>query len=510
MGDYNPYKVDSDADSESDQLLGRLAARRRAGNIGAVALLLAIVVGGGWAVMSISSSDDAETVYNPPLAEETEPVVLLSNPVDAEALASIDMGLVHGELFPTWMIRAGNARYARDWERAGYAFDDLLGAVEADANLVEILLELESQNDVGSITDPERVLTAYTAWNEYLDDNDIPFYVHPVVRFGRDKDWVTVKFYETIHDINASWGEHDVRVLLMERADHTNIRELYLGKAGDARGARVITDRVSDFALNEVWPLIATGGIETLDPIQVNFSTSVRAELASLLPPEALDVLRRTARQRGQLLAVADALKARRRGCGSRYSFNFVPWNGVSDETRERTLRYAELDAGQDCPRVTVTEAHTLDTVSRELAAELELEGALRQLISVVSRGTAVHEAQHLVDQNFRGERLSCDGCERNISGDSLQELSAYLASFSDPQAGGTALFQACTYFSDAGGEHERALNEALPAILPLGCVGAIPTNIPAAAQSVTEQLLGQWLPIQLPHDYPTELPIGR
>lgn len=510
MDDLNPYNVDTDGDAESEVLLDKLEARRKAGNIAAVAILVTLVVGGGWAVMSITSPDEPEAETSTTLLEETEPVVLLSNPIDLEALASIDMGNVHAELFPTWMIQAGNARYARDWERAGYAFDELLEAVSADANLAEILLELESQNDVGSISDPQRVLAAYEAWNTYLYDNDIPFYVHPVVRFGRERDWVSVKFYETLHEVSASWGDSDVPVLLMERADHTNIRELYLGKVGDANGARVIIDRVSDFALNEVWPLLAQDASSNLDPIQLNFSLAVRTELDSLLPPATMVLLSRTAQHRGQLLAIADALKARRRGCGSRYSFNFVPWNGVSDETRERTLRYAEQDAGQDCPRVTADEARTLDTLSRELASWLELEGALRQLISAVSRGTAIHETQHMVDQHRRSDHLVCDGCQRNLSGDSLQELSAYLASFSTPQAGNIALFQACTYLEDAGGEHERALNEALPALLPQGCAGPLPVDIPVAAQAASRQLLGQFHPIELPLSYPSELPIGR
>ena len=515
MEENNPYRVDVAGTAESDELLRKLEAKRLRGMVMTIVVLGLAGLGAVFAYGVITGDpdlvDESEETVAEDEWEDVEELALLSHSVDPAALASIDMAIVHGELFPDWIIASSNARYARDYDRADVIFQDLQRAVEADHNLTDILVELSGINSDGVITAPERVLQLFGAWNRYLDQNDIPFRVDPTVRSGRRRDWITARFYEVLHTIEPTVGGQPVRARLLVRADNLNIRELFVGQASTPEeGAVVVIDRVSDFALNQIWPLLVDS--PHLDPIQRAFSPWVRQEVTGLLAPEHSALLQASALHRGDLLAVAASARERRTRCRSGYAFNFVPFDGFSEDSLARTERYAEADFGNNCPRVYPGEAQRLRASTVAIRDNLALPGALRALVAAAARKTIVHEARHVADGSRSGADgpLRCQSCDRHMSGDSVAELAAYLAAFAHPETAYLALFHACTLAEDLDGPHRRALDEILPRLLPTGCSGSIPAGLPDLAAGLERQLLGRSQAVQLPADLPSALPVTR
>ncbi|MBI5499614.1 MAG: hypothetical protein HY907_05195 [Deltaproteobacteria bacterium] len=502
--------------SLADDYLERLSVQRRRRRLG-VAVILAVAVAlavAGIVVLHAASRGPAEGAD----AAEAVPEgpYVFGHPDDPAALATIDHAKVHGELFPGWIVAAAHARSYEAWQEAKRVFSGLREAAAPDANLAAILDELQTLVDENAWSHASRILVLYEAWSDYLARNGVGYEVRAVVHEGGSAPpWVGARFYATVAPLGVRVGEHEVEVRLVRRTDDLNVRELYLGSASEkGKGVRVVVDRVSDFALRELWPLLApvpAAGEDPLTPLERNLAPRVAADIEAALPADAVAVLRDTAGARACLTRVVRQVEERQE-CGSRYGFNFIPWNGFSADTLASAARRAERSAGDACPALTREEAADMARCSAEPAAAAGVRPALERLVAWAARHTVVHEARHGADDAAAeaGRPLAC-GDDTGLSGDSCQELSAYLAAFADPATGFTAAFQACSYRNDTlGGPAARALDVAFARLLPGGCESPLPPGFKDAAARLQRELLGRAEPVVLPAAYPATLPVLR
>jgi hypothetical protein len=501
----------------AEEYLERLTIQRRRRRIGIAVILgaagaLAVVAVVVLSAASDGPAPDADGGFSDPSASYA-----FAHPDDPAALAAIDHAKVHGELFPRWIVAAAHARSYEAWQESKGVFVGLREAVAADANLAAIADELQSLVDENAWSHASRILVLYQAWSDYLERNGVGYEVRAVVHEGGSAPpWVGARFYATVAPVAIRVGERELEVRLVRRADDLNIRELYLGSASEkGRGVRVVVDRISDFALQELWPLLAgapAGDWDPLTRLERNFATRVSAEIEAALPADAAATLREVAGARACLTRVVRQVEERAE-CGSRFGFNFIPWNGFSADTVARAKRRAERSGDDDCPEVTVEEAEDMARCSAELAgAGAGLRPALERLVAWAARHTAVHEARHGADSLAAeaGRPLTCRGAEALV-GDACSELSAYLAAFAEPGTGFSALYQACSFLESGSRRASgRALEVAFGRLLPGGCEGPLPEDLAGEARRLQGEFLGREEAIVLPADYPETLPVVR
>ena len=334
----------------ADEYLERLTIQRRRRRIGvAVILGAASALAVAAVVVLVAASDGPEGGRDAGDGDPSAPYVF-AHPNDPAALAKIDQAKVHGELFPKWIVAAAHARSYEAWQESKEVFAGLREAVTPDANLTAIADELQSLVDENAWSHAKRILVLYQAWSDYLERNGIGYEVRAVVHEGGSAPpWVGARFYATVAPLAVRVGDRELEVRLVRRTDDLNIRELYLGSASEkGRGVRVVVDRISDFALRELWPLLTPVPEGDWDPLTLrerNFAPRVAAEIEAALPADAVESLRRTAPARACLTRVVRQVEDRA-SCGSRYGFNFVPWNGFSADTLARAKRRAEREGG--------------------------------------------------------------------------------------------------------------------------------------------------------------------
>jgi hypothetical protein len=481
----------------------------------ALAVVLIVVAACAVAVVVLLRSLAGDEEEQPPPDADVMPYVF-AHPDDPAALRNIDMATVHGVLFPEWIVACAHALSHERWEQARQAFAALHAAVQDDATLVAILDELQSLVGGDAWRGAQRILALYKGWSDYLARNGIPYEVRAVVHEGGEgPPWVSARFYRTVAAFTVRVGARTVEANLVRRVDSLNLRELYLGEAREEGGsARILVDRVSDLALSELWPLLCAppaAAVTAWTDVQWSFAPRVAAEIAAALPPDALTLLQGAACARAQLERVARQIEERA-DCGSRYGINFVPWNGFGADTLTSLGRRAEATAGAACPDVTPEEAADAALYSRALAFAPRLRPNLERLVAWAARPTAIHEARHVADHldEQAGKPLRCASCGR-LPAPSLAELSAYLASFADPATGYAALYQACSLEqSPTLGPQVFALAVILPRLLPEGCTGVLPDDIPARAADLQQELLGRYDALTLGGEFPATVPATR
>jgi hypothetical protein len=500
-------------ETEATAFVRRLEIRHRRLRLGLLVLLLVVAVGLGlavWVLHEASGSGDGGAVDEEPDAPYRFPF-----PDDPAAVARVEAVAVHERLFPAWLVSAAAARSAEGRREAREAHAALRAAVAADRNLAAIADELLVRIEEDAWLHARRILVLFDAWNRYLERHGVPYEIHATVRAGDGRPFVTARCYHRAFALPVPVGARTVRATLLRRVDGLNLRELFLGQAGeDEQGARVVLDRVSDFALGELWPLLAEPAAAgaSWTPTQQALAGPVAAAAARGLPPDTFAVLRRTAPARAALEAVRRALDVRAE-CGARYGFNFVPWNGFDEATVARARHWAERAAGNDCPDLLPEEAETLARASVALAAEAAaLHPALERLVAWAARPTTIHEVRHVADEQgtAAGRPPHCPGC-LGLGPTAIGELSAYLASFADPGSAWAAVVQACGLFDrPEPGPHFQALTLVLARLLPDGCTGSPPEDLATRAAALQHELLGRTDPVALPPEFPSQLPVVR
>lgn len=432
-------------------------------------------------------------------------------PLPPSVLHGVDLRAVHSALLPAWWLPISNHERRGSASEASAAAEALQAALEPDPELLARFAALRGavQGDVWS--ESEAVLDAARAWSDYLDRQGAPWFIEASVLQAGGRAVLLVKSYEVVGDVQLGIGERPQRVRLMRRVDGTNVVEGFLGHSGDeGRGALLAVDRITEFAADVVWPMLAADAAPA-DPIEGVFAAPVRAEAERALSPEHLALLRETAPLRGQLLATLDRVHERRH---CHHTTLTTDWLGLAGTQLAWARTEARAERRTACPVLYPVEAQVLEEASLGLQGTAGLEDAFGALLAWVSRGTAVHEARHVADGRFRKpasedvDALPCPGCPPDFPESARGELSAYLAAFAADGVAYTQLLQACrTAAATLGGQHFAAMELVAAAWGLDGCWAPPPDDLAQQARDLESALFGRDEPVRLPTDYPAWLP---
>jgi len=433
------------------------------------------------------------------------------------ALERVDLPRVHAELLPRWLVAQGKRAAGEGEEDELAAFAELQAAVAPDANLAALLDELHALSLPSRLGEtPRRALYLTWAWSHYLDRHGAPFLVLGSVRSRGFGPLLTATIHQVHADVAVPVGAAEHRVRITSRIDGTNLREAYLGAAGHD-DAVVVVDRLREFTLDEVWPLLDPWLEQSL-AVQRNFAAPIRAEVVARLPPVALQRLQNTAAARSSIAEVVRDVEARRRECDSGLHIDHVPWYGLPPARLAQLAELAERHAERECPGITAAEVQVLARATEALEADIMLETALEELVALTAEHVAIHEARHLADAEQADgfdEPLPCAPCSQTMGITARAELSGYLASLAWSPAPALALYQACRSLApDQGkplepGEPHREALELLQRRIGLVCAKGPPEGLQALARHLEGEMLGRSDPIALPESFPRQLPLG-
>lgn len=359
---------------------------------------------------------------------------------------------VHAQLLPMWVLSVTDTPGAQPEPEA---YEELQAALQdgrADA-LPGLIDELRTALRRG---DAQRYIELLRAWNDALDAEGVPFVVRGdalTLRRGRTQFFLTSA--RTLTDVGVPVGEAEVRVRVVERIDGTNIRESVLGEnAETVEGGLVLSDRVLEFTLDQVWPLL--DDTATKPAWALAFADEVRDEVQRDLSAEHFELLEGLAAAR--LNAVEAALGIQARSACSGFRFIGVAWQGPNP--RDRALLERVVDDRGDCPKVYRAELEAIEAFGDAASASEGLEEALGALLAWSMRPIAIHEARHAADAAQTGALdvpVPCSGCD-GLSVRERAELSAYAAEFAWTDTPAAAIYQACLAMGARGGSHRGAL----------------------------------------------------
>jgi hypothetical protein len=436
-----------------------------------------------------------------------------AHPADRAVLGSIDMDRVHSELLPVWIAAMQNHPYTSGRKHAEQAFIALRDAAGKDANLRDLLDQLHAKVMDGVSAFSGDIRELLQGWNRYLQDNSVPWRVeHFIDKTARGSILLTRSYY-VLADTAVAVGGEPQHVMLVTRADRSSQTEAYFGHTvvdGDA--AMVVTDRVADFAIQRVWPLLAADSRESGAGYDPDLIEQLRREAAAALPSDTLRELERTAPVHAKIVqAVADL--GQRTGCGKSIVVDPVPWNGLSARSQQMARAVAQDNEKRQCDRLTLEDAEALSEMSESLGTDSELRPALQRLTAWVARAVVVHEARHLADDHHaaRWERTPrCRSCPSSMTPNERAEVSAYLASLSAEGLGSLALLQACGVDTSQRSANAGALSFILPTLAPAGCVASVPQDMQARARALDESLFGRSDVVAFGAEFPDSLPVTR
>lgn len=416
----------------------------------------------------------------------------------------------HSKLLADWFILQSRAKDEPSQQRAAAAYKLMLDNLKHDKVAQQIYGEL-----LRLVLDPARLRENTTAimetiaqWNLHMDRQRQTWWVDANILSSDQGAFFYTKSYKIVSDVKVSVGAQTHRTRIVARADHTNIRESLLGHTSPHHeGAIILADRIYDFTLQDVWPLLASEP-EGLKPVATAYASYVRQEASRALSPERFELLAQAATARAQLTRTIDQLRARR-SCGSRFILRDPAWDGVPTKDHELLRSYARRDRFSKCPSITAQEADAIITASEQLRDQAELKDAVEALAAFVSRGVSIHEARHASDHaqlgDF-GEPLPCERCDGVLFASGRAELSAYLASFSDESQGYTALFQACSIDLARATPHASAMRVFLRETKLPGCDSPPPPDLVKQARELEMQFFGRSQAVKLPSNYPERL----
>ncbi len=396
----------------------------------------------------------------------------------AEASGDVPYERIHAELLPGWALKLGG--------KLGEGRQDLLAALSGDPKLHGIAREMIDLAQEDPWSKGQQLIDLCAAWTEHLDEVDQPWLVECNVVDAGGGAFFYVKSYKVVADARVAMGEERHRVRLLRRVDKTNVRETYLGHAGSLEGgARVVTDRIVESAMDGAWPRI--GGADRL-------GEALTKEAGAALTAGAFEVLRATGPTRRAMLEAAALIDGKPECGGLRLSQ--LPARGYPEGTNAAILEAVERSG--TCPAEAIQGAAALQEGARALAEVGGLDEALSELNAWLARAVIVHEVRHMGDQAAVGEgALPCPGCAEEAAEGVLREASAYLASFAEAGVGAIALVQACEATGDD--RVERAMALIIQAGLGDVCAEGPPEDLNARAAAIEEKLFGRSQRIKAP-----------
>ena len=420
--------------------------------------------------------------------------------VDPRKLARDDLVQVHRRLLPAWGIAMGSML-----DRAPAAMKRLRDRIK-DPNLHALLDELDRLTLDGPNKHSKRIFYLLRAWNSYLDQNHLPWHVDGAIRL-RPHPFLYLKIYRVESDLRVRVSQKQIRARLLRRVDGTNVVELYLGSASRHQdGAMVVLDRIIEFSMDKVWPLLSDARPGSEAARLARFGPKLRQEARQVLPAAVLSLLVRLAPARTRLVRGMKSINAQA-SCGSRFRVLAIPHSGLSVRGKAMIRGVAQRDQGDPCPALTPAAAEEMITASDQLKAARGLDAAVGALAAWVARGVTVHEARHVADDkqvNLETTAPACEACPSEMDHTTQAELSAYLASFATRDAGYLNLMQACsTTGSSSRGANARAIMVAVKALGDACGQGGPPGDLYTRAAALERKYFGRSDTITLPTDFP-------
>ena len=434
-----------------------------------------------------------------PIAPEIRDGAILV--VDRQALAGVDLALIHKEIVSDWVVAKGGIKELH-WEH-------LHREAGRDPNLGALLDRMGVLIDADPVLNAEELLGLIQAWNTYLEKAGEPWRLSGEVALGAEGGTLRLKSYRVLSDDGeVQVGQISFPASGRRRVDNTTQVDAWLGHVhSHEEGVVLLLDRLSSFALDRVWPMLDPALGEVLDPLQQTFAPAVRAEVARALTPEQLDALVATAEDRMWLIRAAESVHARHR-CGSQFLVSRVPWDGLSPRDLATLQLHAARGDDEPCPDVTQREALVFATRSHHLRRQPGVAGALERLISWVAQAVAIHEARHAADVASGARRgLSCLGCPDEITHVGVLEGSAYLASFAHPDSAALSLFQACGLDGSLVPERAAMVSFLAERLVPEGCSGSPDLELAQRARALELEIFRRSEEIRIVR-FPDALPV--
>ncbi|HET6583457.1 MAG TPA: hypothetical protein VFG69_08415 [Nannocystaceae bacterium] len=426
------------------------------------------------------------------------------------ALDRVDLRALHAEHWTPWIVAAAQATPGVPTPRLASARSTIRNAVAADLNLLGLFDELDgivTSAKLSSVAGRQRALWLVGAWNDYVDTNGQPFFLHADVLSQRGAALVYAPAYRVVGDTAGQVGDERVRGRAISRLDRTNLRETYLGYASSAdEGALLLADRVTTHALARVWPLLAGSAGASIE--RRPFADAVLAEARAALPAELVAELVATAPTQA---AVVDAFAGMRERSGcSGLAWREMPWNGYDQEQLSELAGHVE---GGACAGVHPSEFAAIRAASETYPARPQLESALARLVAWVARPVVVHELRHVADAIERGDDdtpRTCGICELTDPDAVRAEVSAYVAQLAWSDSPALALHQICV--STDGDPDEQTIHGRARAAVVTGLSGSCregaPPDLAAQARRIEADAFGRSEAIALDPAFPHRLPL--
>ena len=416
---------------------------------------------------------------------------------------------VHAELLPRYIIGASN-----NYRDTPTRLEEPRAALAREPALLEL-----TNSIADDLQDPEQLvergdhlMASVSDWNKFMDAAGEPWWVDANIYLSPESKFFYLKTYKILADFDVMVGDSPYRTRMAARADSTNVVESFLGHTSPRQdGAIILADRLYDFSLREVWPLLGELP-EDASPRARAFHAELDREARATMNAETLELLAAHSASRHDLVKTLDAIRSRR-SCGSKFSITDLPWDGMPEDELDLLHKYAERDRYADCPSIKPEEVEIILESSQNLRDDEALKTAAEELVAHVAHAVTIHEARHAADHETAEaftKLLPCTRCDELGLGRSARaELSAYLASFSSERSGYTALFQACGLDFTRPTPHVQALILILDS-LDANCE-APPEDLNTRARQLEVELFGRSDTISTPDaKYPTSLELYK
>lgn len=424
-------------------------------------------------------------------------------------LARVDLARVHAELLPAWLESVERERRG-EWSGEDATFAALYTEAGRDPNLASILLELRGVARGRLEDEAGRALYLLWAWEDYVAHFGHPWAVEAGVSRVRGRAALQLATYHVDGVVDARVGvtPHEIRLVL--RADGSDLREAYLGATRRADDhARVVLDRVADFAIEEIWPLLGASDDE-LSPSERAWAPRIRAEVEAALAPGDYDELVAAAAERRRIRAVVKSVRERR-DCVRVRLLRRVPKAGFTEDELAALRGVTAREIDRRCPSLTPLELSDLAIASRGLNARAQLGTAIAALVAWAAQPVVVHEARHLADRAALGgldEPIDCRSCDAGMSADARAELSGQLAAIAWSGAPATAMYQACLLVHrDPDAPHAAAMR-LVTTRLDRPCGSGPAPDLDGTARDLEVEMLGRSDPIALPTEFPRRVAV--
>jgi len=279
------------------------------------------------------------------------------------------MELVHGQLFPAWVISLQHKPHSIGHASAERAFSALRSEGGEEPNLGALLDRLHEKVMDGSYDFNGELQELVKGWNDCLAEGSVPFrlefHVERSVRGRRHR----VRCYRVVAKVDIPKAGSTQQVLVLARQDRTNLVEGFLRHtSAEPDTALVMTDRIAEYTLKHIWPLFDL----PTESSSSDLPARIRQEARQALSESTIDTLRRALSVRRRLEAELLEL-SRRRSCGAALLIERVPWNGLSERALALMNRVAQKNQRRGCPRVTQSDADHVNTLSQRLREHADL-----------------------------------------------------------------------------------------------------------------------------------------